>query len=408
MSDIVRDPDSFGLLRPTVAQVMDIQDVTMGRNEKFTVRFRGTLKIDSQEAYAQVESGFRDRNFTPLFRIEEGQHVILALPGVIDPRPINPQINIILFLLTAFSVFYTGAFYEIGNTSAATDLGQLMLQSLLKIYVGWPFAVSLLAILLAHEFGHYFLARYHKSPATLPFFLPLPAPISLFGTLGAVIVAQKPFRNKRVQLDIGIAGPLAGFIVCIPVIIIGLLRSHVGPITLPEGGGVMLEGNSVVYLLAKFIVFGKLLPAPVDYGTTGAVLYWLRYFFTSTPLPVGGTDVMLDQVAWAGWAGLLITGLNLIPAGQLDGGHAIAVLLGAKARRLVPFILVIMVGLGFFWNGWWLWAAIIYFLNNRTAELLDEITPLDPSRKLIAIGMLVLFVLVFTPVPLAVIGGSGF
>jgi membrane-associated protease RseP (regulator of RpoE activity) len=401
---IVRDPDSFGLLRPVVAQVMEIQDVTQGRNEKYTVRFRGKLKVDSEEAYAQVEAGFKERNFTPLFRIDEGLHTILAMPGVMDPRPINPQINVILFLLTAFSVFYTGAFYELGNT--ATDLGQLMLDSLLKIYLGWPFAVSLLAILLAHEFGHYFAARFHKSPATLPFFIPFPPPLGLFGTMGAVIVAQKPFRNKRVQLDIGIAGPLAGFIVAIPVIIIGLMRSHLGPISVPAEGGIMLEGNSIVYLLAKFIVFGKLLPAPLDYGTGGAILYWLRYFFTSTPLPVGGMDVMLDQVAWAGWAGLLITGLNLIPAGQLDGGHAIAVLLGAKAKRLVPVILVIMVGLGFFWSGWWLWAALIYFLNSRSAELLDEITPLDPTRKLLAIGMLVLFVLVFTPVPLAVIGGS--
>ena len=167
MTELTRDPDSFGLLRPIVAQVMDIQDVTMGRNEKYTVRFRGQLKIDSEEAYAQVAAAFHDRNFTPLFRIEDGQHVILALPGALNPRPLNPQINLLLFLATAFSVFYTGAFYELGNT--ATDLMQLMLDALFKIYVGWPFAVSLLAILLAHEFGHYFAARYHKSPASLPF-----------------------------------------------------------------------------------------------------------------------------------------------------------------------------------------------------------------------------------------------
>src|SRR5262249_55933180 len=148
--------------------------------------------------------------------------------------------------------------------------------------------------------------------------------------------------NKRVQLDIGIAGPIAGFIVAIPVILIGLLRSHIGPIDVPANAGIMLEGNSVVYLLAKFLVFGKLLPAPASYGAAGPFFYWLRYFFTSTPLPVGGTDVLLDQVAWAGWAGLLITGMNLIPVGQLDGGHALSVLLGPNVRRLVPFILGIL------------------------------------------------------------------
>lgn len=403
MTELTRDPDSSGLLRPSVAQVMDIQDVTMGRNERYTVRFRGQLKIDSEEAYAQVAAAFHDRNFTPLFRIEDGQHVILALPGALNPRPLNPQINLLLFLATAFSVFYTGAFYELGNT--ATDLMQLMLDSLFKIYVGWPFAVSLLAILLAHEFGHYFAARYHQSPASLPFFIPFPPPFGLFGTMGAVIIAQAPFRNKRIQLDVGMAGPIAGFIVAVPVIIIGLLRSQVSPIDVPPGASVLLEGNSLFYLFTKFLVFGKLLPAPLDFGFGGPVIYWLRYFFTGTPLPIGGLDVQLDQVAWAGWAGLLITGLNLIPAGQLDGGHAISVLLGKNAKRLVPFIMGILIVLGFFWQGWWLWAVLIYYLNRRPAELLDEITPLDSKRKLLAIAVLILFVLVFTPVPLTGIGG---
>ena len=192
MTDLTRDPDSFGLLRPTVARVMEIQDVTLGRNEKYAVRFRGQLRVDPEAAYTEVEAAFRDRNFTPLFRAEAGQHAILAVPGTIDPRPVNPQINLIMFLITAVCVFYAGAFYELG--SQATDLGQLMLDSLVKIYLGWPFAVGLLAILLAHEFGHYFAARYHKSPTTLPFFIPFVPP---FGTMGAVIVAQKPFRNTR-------------------------------------------------------------------------------------------------------------------------------------------------------------------------------------------------------------------
>lgn len=396
--ELARDPDSFGLLRPIVAQVMDIQDVTMGRNEKYTVRFRGMLRIDSEEAYTKVEAGFHERNFTPLFRLEDGQQVILAMPGAVDPRPINPQINLVMFIITAFCVFYTGAFYELSAT--ATSDVQLLLDSLFKIYVGWPFAVSLLAILLAHEFGHYFVARFHKSPATLPFFIPLPAPLSPFGTLGAVIVAQKPFRNRRVQLDIGIAGPWAGFLVAIPVLIIGLMRSHLAVINVPAGAGASFEGNSIFYLAIKYLLFGKLLPQPVDYGAYGALVYWVRYIFTGTPLPLGALDVTLDQVAWAGWAGLLVTGLNLIPVGQLDGGHAISVLIGPATKRLVPVILVLMVGLGFFWNGWWLWAALIYFLNQRSAEILDEITPLDPTRKVLAIATLILFVIVFIPVPL--------
>jgi membrane-associated protease RseP (regulator of RpoE activity) len=114
---------------------------------------------------------------------------------------------------------------------------------------------------------------------------------------------------------------------------------------------------------------------------------------------------MLDQMAWAGWAGLLVTGLNLLPAGQLDGGHAIFVLLGKRAEKILPAVLASLALLGFVWQGWWLWAALIYFLNRRHAELLDEITPLDSRRRVVAWITILLFFLVITPVPLTVIGG---
>jgi membrane-associated protease RseP (regulator of RpoE activity) len=111
--------------------------------------------------------------------------------------------------------------------------------------------------------------------------------------------------------------------------------------------------------------------------------------------------VFLNQVAWAGWAGLLVTGLNLIPAGQLDGGHALYVLLGRNARRVVPVIIAVLLGLGYFWNGWWLWAAIIFFLGRTHAEPLDQITELNPVRRVLAISALLLFALVITPIPLS-------
>jgi Zn-dependent protease len=395
--------DSSGFLRPIVAQVMQIEDVTYGRNEKYVVRFRGTLTMDSMEAYDRVAAAFRERNFTPLFRIEDNRHAILAMPGVIDAGTSNPRLNLVLFALTVFSAFYTGAFYELSRCDV--DVTQLLLDSLFKIYLGWPFAVGLLSILLAHEFGHYFAARQHGAPASLPYFIPLPAPISAFGTLGAVILMKAPIRNRRILHDIGIAGPLAGFIVAIPVLLIGLLRSHVETIAIPPGCGISLEGQSVVYLFLKYLVYGQLLPTPAEYGWGGPLLHWLQYYFTSRPLPLGGKDVILDQVAWAGWAGLLVTGLNLIPAGQLDGGHTLYVLLGKRLKWLVPAILVVLVLLGFFWQGWWLWAGLIYMLNRRPAELLDEITPLDNRRRILAVLTMAIFLLVFTPVPIVVVGG---
>ena len=382
---------------------MQIEDVTYGRNEKYVVRFRGTLTVDSVEAYDRVAAAFHQRNFTPLFRMEDNRHVILAMSGVIDARPSDPRVNLVLFGLTVFSAFYTGAFYELSAT--ATDSMQLLLDSLWQIYRGWPFAVGLLSILLAHEFGHYLAARWHGAPASLPYFIPLPAPIGAFGTLGAVILMKAPIRNRRILHDIGIAGPLAGFIVAIPVLIIGLLRSHVEPIVIPPGGGISLEGQSIFYLLLKYVVYGQLLPAPAEYGFGGPLLHWIQYYFTSTPLPLGGRDVILEQVAWAGWAGLLVTGLNLIPAGQLDGGHTLYVLLGKRVKWLVPAILMVLVLLGFFWQGWWLWAGLIYMLNRRPAELLDEITPLDGRRRILALLTLGVFLLVFTPVPIVVVGG---
>ncbi|MBI3243446.1 MAG: site-2 protease family protein [Chloroflexi bacterium] len=403
--EYVSSPDFTAPLRAVVAEVMDVADVTLGRNQEYAVRFRGQLRIDSVEAYERVADVFRAHDYTPLFRIEDGQHVIKALPGIINPRPSNPWINLILFVLTVFSAFYTGSLYSYHGPE--TDLGRVLFQALLQIYTGWPFALGMLSILLAHEFGHYIVARLNGAPVTLPYFIPMPYPISPFGTLGAVIAMKAPVRNRRILLDIGIAGPLAGFVVAVPVLIIGLMRSHIDliPSSFPPGQGLSLEGNSIIYLLTKALVFGRLLPTPYSYGAGGPLLYWLRYFFTSTPPPLGGEDVLLDQVAWAGWAGLLVTGLNLIPAGQLDGGHTLYVLLGKRVEKILPVILVVLAGLGFFWPGWWLWAALIYFLNRRHAELLDEITQLDTRRKLLAIATLILFFLVITPVPLTVMGG---
>jgi membrane-associated protease RseP (regulator of RpoE activity) len=193
-------------------------------------------------------------------------------------------------------------------------------------------------------------------------------------------------------------------VVAIPILLLGLSLSPLDTIPQVMPPGSMMEGNSLLYLLAKYVVFGELLPAPVTYGDVHPLLYWVRYIFTGAPFPYGGLDVQLHPVAFAGWAGILITGLNLIPAGQLDGGHMLYVLFGRQtAQRVLPFILVALVGLGFVWSGWWLWAMIIFLLGRAYAEPLDQITPLDSRRRGMAILALILFVLTFTPVPLLVL-----
>jgi membrane-associated protease RseP (regulator of RpoE activity) len=261
-----------------------------------------------------------------------------------------------------------------------------------SIFTGWPFALSLLGILLAHELGHYFMSRYHKTPATLPYFIPFP--FSPLGTMGAAIIMRGIPKNKRVLFDIGVAGPIAGLVIAIPVLLYGLTLSTLGTIE-PNPNG-FLEGNSLIYLLAKFVVFGQLLPAPVE---PQGILYWLQYFFTGRPIPFGGLDVFIHPVAFAGWAGILVTALNLIPLGTLDGGHVIYSLFGDKAKKAFPYIVGLLAILGFFWSGWWLWAALLFWLGRVNAQPMDQITELDPTRKMIAYAMIVVFVLVLTPVP---------
>ena len=388
-------------LRMAVGQFMNVDDMTLGDGKDFVVRFRGHLSMESTQAYALAAESFRGLGYTPLFRKDGATHVVLAMAGTLNPGPSRVWINYVMFGLTVLSVWYTGAEYN--NSSAvlpATAAGWLS-----YLAGGLPFVVTMLGILLAHELGHYFAARYHKVAVTLPYFIPFP--LSPFGTMGAFIQLKSPPTNRRVLLDIGIAGPLAGFIVAVPVLVFGLLTSPVSPIPAVLGAnqGMSFEGNSILYVVAKFLVFGRLLPVPATFGGLPPLLYMLRYYLLGTPAPLGGTDVMLNSVAWAGWAGLLVTGLNLIPAGQLDGGHALYVLVGRQARRLVPVIIGVLILLGFVWTGWFLWAAIIYFLGRTFAEPLDQITELDPTRKLLAILALVIFFLVITPVPLSILQG---
>ena len=383
------------VLNNIVRRVFRIDDVTSMDPLKGTlVRFRGELLIeDSVAAFDQLTDALAQYSLMPLFRLEEDRHVIYIAPKQPEPQPDKVSTNVILFVLTVLSVMLAGAQPE--GPIPQDAMGQLLALAR-AIPTGLPFAASLLGILLAHEFGHYFMSRYHKTPATLPYFIPFP--LSPLGTMGAAILMRGTPKNKRVLFDIGIAGPLAGLIVAIPVLLYGLQLSALGKIE-PSPNG-YIEGNSLMYLLAKFIVFGKLLPAPVEPQT---IFYWIQYFFTGKPVPFGGLDVFIHPVAFAGWGGLLVTGLNLIPAGTLDGGHVVYGLFGDKAKKAFPYIVGLLLMLGFVWSGWWLWAALLFWLGRVQAQPLDQITALDPTRRALAVLMLIIFVLVFMPVPMTLL-----
>ena len=402
-----------------VARVFHVDEVTMGDPKKgYFLRYRGELTRDSIEAYDQLAQSLQPYDITPLFRMEDDRQTVLLMRGTIHPKPGRVWINILLLALTFLSVLFAGAMYSYQGPMPDDTFGQVG-TLLAHLWVGWPFAVSLLAILLAHEFGHYFVGRARGAAVSLPYFIPLP--ISILGTMGAFIQLKQLPKNKRALFDLAIAGPLAGLAVALPLLVLGLALSPVGTTadtvytrtaasrqacqttavvgetyTCPDDN--LLEGNSLLYLGIKYLVKGQLLPSPASYPQS-PLLYWVRYLFTGHPIPLGGQDVLLHPVAWAAWAGLLVTFLNLIPAGQLDGGHVLYAVFGRRVRKVFPFILAVTLLLGFFWSGWWLWSFIIFLIGRSHAEPLDQITQLGSTRKWIALAMLVIFILVLTPIP---------
>jgi membrane-associated protease RseP (regulator of RpoE activity) len=383
------------ILTSVVSRVFRIDEVTLGDPKKgYFLRYRGELTRDSIEAYDQLAAALLQYDITPLFRVEDKRQTVLLVHGTIHPKPGRTWVNVLLFALTVLSVLLAGAIYSYSGPFPNDILGQVW-TLLTHLWVGWPFAVSLLAILLAHEFGHYFVGRARGAAVSLPYFIPLP--LSPLGTMGAFIQMKQLPKNKRALFDLAIAGPLAGLVVAIPILLFGLSQSNLTTVTAVPGS--WSEGNSLLYLLAKFVVFGKLLPASPNLSGVPLLLHWISYFFIGQPSPVGSLDVMINQVAWAAWAGLLVTFLNLIPAGQLDGGHVIFTVFGKRVNLILPVILVATVLLGFFWSGWWLWAFLIFLLGRSHAEPLDQITQLGSSRKALAVLMLVIFLLVLMPVP---------
>jgi membrane-associated protease RseP (regulator of RpoE activity) len=397
--------DNYQALHDFLRSFINIESITLGKKEdKWLVRFIGHLKNSEQSEYVydQIENKAKAYKLSPILTEENNKHIVYFFDEFPIAKKSSPKTNIVLFVITLISVLITGGLFSTPNLPEKFNLDAIML----IIHNGWPFALAILAILGAHEMGHYIAGRIHGVNVTLPYFIPLPI-ISPFGTMGAFINMKSIPKNKKQLFDIAIAGPLSGIIVAIPIIILGLSLSHVEllPSQIPVDSGLQMEGNSLLYLGLKYLVFGELLPHPSNYSGIHPVIYWLQYFFTGQPFPFGGYDVMIHPVAWAGWAGILVTSLNLIPIGQLDGGHILTSIYGNKAKKLTPVVLILMGLLGFAWSGWWFWAFLLIFLGRIPSQMKDSITILDNPRKRISLLMLILFILVFTPVPLVILMG---
>ena len=361
MTDTTQD---YPWIRSLLDGVMAIEDITVGAMRGRAIRVRGRFLIESEAAYQRLAPKVRERGRTLLLRREDGEVVLLVVEGIVKPKPNNRWLPVVLLVLTVISMVSTytfmGAMTELSWRGFLAGLPQ-----------GIAFACALIVILLSHEFGHFFTARHFGVAVTLPYLIPFP--LSPFGTMGAVIRMKDIPPSRRAMLLVGAAGPLAGLVLAIPILILGLSLSTVEP--LPLGGGYVMEGNSLLYALLKYIVLGK----------------WL---------PSGGEDVMLHPVAFAGWAGVLVTSLNLIPAGQLDGGHVAYAVLGRRARYLTWCVIAAVLLLGTVWNSWFLWGALLFFFSRVQIAPLDDVSLLTRRERVIAVVLLILFLVTFAPIPL--------
>lgn len=263
---------------------------------------------------------------------------------------------ILLFAITVLTTVWAGCLHQ----------GINIFVEPWSFYKGLPFAITLLLILGIHESGHYFLCKLHRIPATVPYFIPMP---NILGTMGAFIKIKGAITNRRALLDIGMAGPLAGFIIALPATIIGYILSPIVPTPLEEG---LVLGNSILtWILEKTLI----------------------------PIPEPGYGIMLHPIGFAGYIGLFVTAMNLLPVGQLDGSHVITALLGEKQHLIAKITLILLVFSGMFWSGWWLWVVLLLITGIKHPVIRYDARGLDSTRKILAWITIAIFILTFVPVP---------
>ncbi len=278
-----------------------------------------------------------------------------------------------VFLLTTRTDAIVNAFPFLTPSTVATVWRQTEVLTL-----GLRFALPALFILLCHELGHYLTCRWYRLPSTPPYFLPAPLGV---GTFGAFIRIRAPIRSKRQLFDVGVAGPLAGFVALIPFLIYGIAHSRPAVVVPPP---VLEDPPLVLYLPGKCL----------------AVELLSRFFHG--PLPAG-TVLDLHPFALAAWFGLLATAINLLPLGQLDGGHILYAVTGRVQRRLALPLWVALAVAGLYWEGWFLWCAIVLVMGLRHPPVADEREPLGSGRTALALVALAILVLAFMPVPLTAV-----
>ncbi|MBI3491672.1 MAG: site-2 protease family protein [Acidobacteria bacterium] len=303
---------------------------------------------------------------------------LLTPPAVAWQRPKKFRdrvwLHALLFLLTVASTTLAGVGHYLAYQS---DFSPTRLPGLsMGLFAsGLWYSVTILVILGCHELGHYFACRYYDVDASLPYFLPVPPPM-LTGTLGAFIRIREPIPSKRMLFDIGIAGPIAGFLVAVPALFLGLSMSHV--VRIPPNSTDLLElGEPLLFKLASWLLWG----AQPD-----------------------GYSLNMHPVAFAAWFGLLATALNLFPIGQLDGGHISYAVFGRRSTYVTLVMIVVAIVLAYFSSSWIVWTVLMVLMlvafGPRHPRVFDEHVPLDRARLILALVALAMFILCFTPAPI--------
>ena len=351
------------LVKGLVARYFPVYDVKVNYDVvQFFCRIDETTLEDNFERLREEMS---PHGYIPMITYDKGEHVIMV--GRKPPAKYKSiYVNLAMLVITFLAMMFAG----ILDWGSYADVPENEMFSAENILTGiLVFTLPLMAILGVHELGHFFMARRRKVAASLPFFIPSVPPL---GTFGAFISLRDPIPNRKSLLEIGVAGPLAGLALAIPIGILGLILTN-------------MEAR----------------PVPLDIGSEGLVRisFPMIYLWLEELVPLQG-DYLLHPTAFAAWVGFLVTALNLLPAGQLDGGHIARALLGPNAKYASWAAIAALIALSFYYWSWLLFAILILFLGAKHPPPLNDITKLDTRRKMVGVFAFVVLIIAFVPIPM--------
>ena len=357
-----------------------------GLSHIFHIALPDDFESKFEDLRIELKSKSFPERFSPIVREVGGEALLILIPQPNHSFK-SQRTNVYLFLATVFTTMWAGALMYAGYSNYESEsswfLFTIFLEPRLLLMGFLTFSIPLLTILGVHEFAHYFYAKKHNLDSSLPFFIPFPPPF-LLGTMGAMISIREPIPNRKALFDVGVSGPIAGFIIAIPITLLGFLLTEMVKAPVPEDTG------SVYYL--------------------GTPIIWSALIWVAVKImPLSGA-YLTHPVAFAGWAGFLVTAINLFPAGQLDGGHISRALLGNKSKYFSYLTMSMLFFLGFVgipgivdpYFGWLIFGVLIFFMGILHPPPSEEITPLDFNRKIVGAFSVLMLIVCFVPSPLMV------